>query len=143
MKYVFKLNVMSVLYALMIFIPIELTGNVYRITRLTNIGFGTVNLLLWLTIIVGTVFLFFLTRKWLDRRKANYWTALLWIPYVLLFMRVFVSLFPITNPGDAPNPASGLILLGGLFVYPFYILILNFFAMSADDKPLKQPHNNA
>lgn len=141
MKYFLKLNVVSILYSLMVFIPIELMANVYRITRLTNWEIGTVNILTGLTLIVeiigGTILINFLTKKWLGWRKANFWTALLWIPYFILFIYVIASLFPITNGGDAPNPVTGLLSIGGLIIYPFYILILNFFGMANDDETIK------
>jgi hypothetical protein len=140
MKYFLKLNVVSILYALMVFVPLELTLNVYRISRLTNWEIGTVNILTGLTFIVeilgGTILLYFLTNKWLDGRKANFWTAILWVPYFVLFIYVFASLFPITYGGDDPNPAIGLLAIGGLIVYPFFILILNFVGISGDDKTI-------
>lgn len=125
----------------MVFIPIELMANVYRITRLTNWEIGTVNILTGLTLIVdiigGTILINFLTKKWLGWRKANFWTVLLWIPYFVLFIYVIASLFPITNGGDAPNPVTGFLSIGGLIIYPFYILILNFFGMANDDETIK------
>ena len=125
----------------MVFIPIELMGNVYRITRLTGWEIGTVNILIGLSLIVdiigGTILINFLTKKWLGWRKANFWTVILWIPYFVLFIYVIASLFPITNGGDAPNPVTGFLVIGGLIIYPFYILILNFFGMANDDKTIR------
>ena len=130
MSYFLKLNVVSILYALMVFVPLELMVNVYRISRLTTWKIGTINILTGITfifeIIGGTILILFLTRKWLDGRKANLWTVILWVPYFVLFIYVFTSLFPITNVGDTPNPVTGLLVIAGLIVYPFYILILNF-----------------
>ena len=136
MNYFLKLNVVSILYALMVFVPLELMVNVYRISRLTTWKIGTINILTGITfifeIIGGTILILFLTRKWLDGRKANLWTVILWVPYFVLFIYVFTSLFPITNGGDTPNPVTGLFVIGGLIVYPFYILILNFSITSVD-----------
>ncbi|MFD1851957.1 hypothetical protein [Oceanobacillus bengalensis] len=141
MKYFLKLNVVSILYALMVFVPLELMLNVYRISRLTNWKIGTVNIFTGVTLIVeiigGTILLVFLTKKWLGERKANFWTVILWAPYFVLFIYVFASLFPITYGGDDPNPVTGLLAIVGLIVYPFYILILNFFGMTSDDKTIK------
>ena len=85
MKYFIKLNVISILYALMIFVPIQLMANVYRISRRTGWNIGTVNILSSVTIVVGfiigTILLFFLTKKWMKSRKANFWTVILWVPY--------------------------------------------------------------
>jgi hypothetical protein len=138
MKYFLKLNVVSILYALMIFVPLELMLNVYRISRLTNWEIGTVNSLTGVTLIVeiigGSILLYLITKKWLDGRKANFWTVILWLPYLFLFIYVFASAFPITYGGDDPNPVTGLLAIGGLIVYPFYILILNFVGKRSDDK---------
>ncbi len=143
MKYFLKLNVISILYALMVFVPLELMLNVYRISRLTNWGIGMVFILTGVTLIVaiigGTILLFFLTKKWLDGRKAKFWTVILWVPFFVIFIYVFASLFPITYGGDSPNPVTGLIAIGGLIVYPFYILILNSVSMVSDDKPIRIP----
>jgi|SRR5690625_89731 len=116
MKYFLKLNIVSFLYALMIFIPLKLMLNVYRISRITNWEISTVNILTGITIIVeilgGTILFYFLTNKWLGGRTVNFWTVILWIPYFVFFVYVFASLFPITYGGDAPNPVTGLLAIG-------------------------------
>src|SRR5690625_6355698 len=75
MKYFLKLNIVSFLYALMIFIPLKLMLNVYRISRITNWEISTVNILTGITIIVeilgGTILFYFLTNKWLGDRKST------------------------------------------------------------------------
>jgi hypothetical protein len=53
MKYFFKLNIVSILYALVVFIPLELMFNVYRISRLTNWEIGLVNILTGILFIYG------------------------------------------------------------------------------------------
>lgn len=141
MKYFLKLNVVSILYALMVFVPLELMLNVYRISRLTKWEIGTVNILTGITLIFeiigGTILILFLTKKWLDGRKASFWTVILWAPFFVLFIYVFASLFPITNGGDTPNPITGLLAIGGLIVYPFYILIINSVCITSDDKTIR------
>lgn len=142
MEYFLKLNVVSILYALMVFVPLELMLNVYRISRLINWEIGTVNILTGLTVIVeimgGTIILYFLTKKWLDGRKANFWTVILWVPYFVVFIYLFASIFPITYGGDDPNPVTGLLSIGGLIVYPFYILIFNIVCMTSDNKTISR-----
>ena len=137
MKYFCKLNVVSIIYALMVFAPLELIFNIYRITSLTNWGIGMVNFMICVTLIIevigGTILIFFLTKKWLDGRKTKFWTVILWVPYFILFIYVFASLFPMTDGGDSPNPVIGLLALVGLIAYPFYILILNFVSMTNED----------
>ena len=141
MKYFMKLNVISILYAIMVFVPIELMLNVYRISRLTKWEIGTVNtftvIILIVEIIGGTILLVLLTKRWLGERKANFFTVILWEPYFVLFINAFASLFPITYRGDIPNPVTGLVIIGGLITYPFYILSLNFFGMTSGDKTAK------
>ncbi|WP_138416577.1 hypothetical protein [Aquibacillus sediminis] len=136
MNYFLKLQVVSMLYGFMAFLPLELMINVYRISRLTNWEIGTVNILTGAIVIiecvVGTVLLFFLNKNWLDGRKANFWSVILWIPYFVIFVYLFASLFPITYRGDDPNPVTGLLAMGGLIVYPIYILIMNLTSMKLD-----------
>lgn len=124
----------------MVFVPLELMLNVYRISRLTNWEIGTVNILTGITLIIeiigGTILILFLTKKWLGGRKANFFTVILWVPYFVLLIYVIASLFPITNGGDTPNPVTGLLAIGVVIVYPFYILILNFACISKDDKTI-------
>lgn len=125
----------------MVFVPLELMLNVYRISRITNWGISTVNIVTGVTLIFeiigGTILLVFLTKKWLGEQKANFWTVILWIPYFVLFIFIFASLFPVTYGGDDPNPVTGLLAIGGLIVFPFYILILNFFGMTSNSKTEK------
>ncbi|MGY0692021.1 hypothetical protein ACW2QC_04410 [Virgibacillus sp. FSP13] len=139
MKFFVKLNIISILYALMIVVPFELMLNVYRISRVTSLNIGTVNMLIGIAVIVGfifgTILLCFLTKKW--RRKANYWTVILWVPYFVLFVYIFVTLFPITYGGDEPNPVTGLLAIAALIVFPIYILIVNFIGFIDDDETMK------
>lgn len=138
MKHFIKLNMVSMLYALMIFIPIQLAANVYRISRLTTWDLGTVNIISSLVIVAGfifgTVLLLYITKKWLKDKKANFLTVILWAPYFILFVYIIASLFPITYEGDAPNPVTGLIAIGALLAFPIYILIMNFFSYTSGGK---------
>ncbi|MDV2807425.1 hypothetical protein RZN17_29870, partial [Klebsiella pneumoniae subsp. pneumoniae] len=38
---------------------------------------------------------------------------------------ILCCLFPITYQGDVPNTASGLMAIGALAVFPFYILLIS------------------
>ncbi|WP_312115427.1 hypothetical protein [Brevibacillus reuszeri] len=140
MKHFIKLNVVSILYALMIFVPLELMVNVYRISRITGIDIGVVTIGSGIATIVGfilgTTLFFFLTNKWLNGRKMNYWTIILWVPYFVLFGYLFASYFPITYGGDDPNPATGLVAIGALLSFPFYILIINLIGSVNYDKTI-------
>ncbi|ASK63950.1 hypothetical protein CFK37_18190 [Virgibacillus phasianinus] len=141
MKFFLKLNVVSLLYAVMIFIPLELMINVYRISRLTDWEISSVNALIGITIIVeiiaGSIIFIILTKKWMNGRKASFWTVILWAPYFVLFVYLFASLFPITYGGDAPNPVTGLLAIGAVIAYPVYILIINFAGMVSYDDSMR------
>ncbi|XIH26265.1 hypothetical protein C1N73_33890 (plasmid) [Priestia aryabhattai] len=141
MRYFLKLNAVSILYALLVFIPIEMMSNVYRINRLTTIRFETITILFGVLLIVeaigGTILLLFLIKKWLGDRRANFWTVLLWMPYFFLFVYAFAFLFPITYGGDTSNPVTSLLSIIGLILYPFYILILNLIGITTGDRSSK------
>lgn len=50
----------------MVFVPLEFILNVYRIRRLSNLEMGTVNILIGVTLMVGTIskiLLFLLTKN--------------------------------------------------------------------------------
>lgn len=138
MNYFLKLNTVSLLYALMAAIPLELMLNVYRISRLTGWEIETVNVLtgiiLVLILIGGALLHYRLTQNWLGFRKLNYLTAIMWFPYFILFLVLFAFLFPITYGGDTPNPVTGLLMMLGIMIYPFCILILNNLSMMRGDE---------
>lgn len=58
-------------------------------------------------------------------RKSSFGTAILWIPYFVLFVYILASLFPVTYEGDVPSSATGLLAIGALIAFPFYVLIVN------------------
>ncbi|MCM3757066.1 hypothetical protein M3197_06135 [Sporosarcina aquimarina] len=134
-----RLNVISMLYALMVFIPMELLTNGSRITRLTGwnpnvtaiaIGKSTIISVIIFSIIIGC-----LTKPWMNNRKSSFWSVLLCLPYLVLFTFIFASLFPINNPADKGGPGDGLLILGLLILYPLYVLLLNAFStFSSDEK---------
>lgn len=136
MKLFLRLNIISSLYAFVLFISIELQVNFYRIWRLTGWEGDTVNTVIAVIHVVGfivTIFLFyFLIRKWFEGKKAGYWSVILWFPYLFLFAFIFASLFPITYGGDNPAPVTGLIIIGQLITYPFYLLLITVFGTARD-----------
>lgn len=130
MKYFMKLNIMGTLYALALFVAIELILNVYRISRLTGWDLGSVINVITILVFagfVGATFLFILmTKRWMKARKSSYWSVVLWAPYLVFYVYIFASLFPIIDPGEVPSPGVGLVLIAALFVYPFYVALVNF-----------------
>jgi hypothetical protein len=75
MNYFIKINVVSLVYALIILVPVELMVNDYRLTRLTGWEKETVmnasGFLIVAILLMGTVFLYFLTGKWMEGRRAS------------------------------------------------------------------------
>jgi hypothetical protein len=131
-----RVNTLSALYAFVLFVSIELQVNFYRIWRLTGWEGDTVNTVIAAIHIVGfivTLFLFyFLIRKWFEGRKAGYWSVILWFPYVVLFVFIFATLFPMTYGGDQPAPVSGLVIIGQLIAYPIYLLVMTWVGSARD-----------
>lgn len=124
-----KLNIFALLYGFILFIQTELMGNVYRITRITNLGINTVSRAIGITMLIvfliSTIVLIFITSKYFNTGKLRYFLAILWIPYYIILALIFSVLIPMTYHGDEPSPATGLILLFFWFTYPFYIAIIN------------------
>lgn len=129
MHYFIKLNIISMLYAVVIWFPLELILNTYRISRWLSSEVNDVQKwmigIIIVELIVGSILIINLSKRWLTERKANFWTLVLWIPYFILLIYHCAVLFPVTNEGDTPSPVTGLFLIGGFIVYPVYILILN------------------
>lgn len=128
----FKLNVISLLYALFLFVPVEFILNIYNISDLTSEQLTIVNTMAaitFLVVILGAgVTLLFPTKKWFGQRKVRYWTALLWLPYFALLVYILTNAFP-TIAGEIPdNSIIGWILLATMIGYPFYILLINLFS---------------
>ncbi len=136
MKIFLKLNMLSAVYAFMLFISIELGVNFYRIWRLTGWEANTVEIVIAVIHIAGfivTLFLFYyLIRKWFKGKKAGYWAVILWFPYLILFIFIFGALFPMTDRGDKAAPVTGLIIMGQLILYPFYLLFITMFGSAMD-----------
>ena len=133
-----KLNVISVLYAVMVFIPMELFTNGSRISRLIGWNFNVTTIVIGISTIVSVIIfstiIGYLTKTWMNNRKSSFWSVLLWLPYLVLFTFIFASLFPITNPADKGGPGDGLLILGLLILYPLYVLLLNAFSTFISDE---------
>ncbi|WP_206098826.1 hypothetical protein [Paenibacillus paeoniae] len=127
MKYFWKLNLVSAIFGLLLFLCAELMVNVYRISRVWEWELGTVvssvdRINIGVAAIVPILGAF-IVWKWLDGRVACYWSLLLWIPYFVLFVSLFAQLFPMTYQGDHPAPVTGLIIIAMTIAYPFYLAL--------------------
>lgn len=128
-----KLNCVSAMYAFQFFIQLELMVNIYRISRLTHWELSTVNkVVISITavlLIIFTALLLLTIRRWMEYRKSTFWALLLWIPYLILFVYIFVPAFPIRNPEEVPSPVLGLFIFGMIILYPVYIALVNLFGL--------------
>ena len=98
--------------------------------RLSGWEAYTISLITGVLHIIGFILLTFLVymfdKKWMHCKKSRYWSSILWLPYLIIFLFIFATLFPITYRGDDPAPASGLIIIGQLIIYPFYLSFIYF-----------------
>ncbi|MCM2535373.1 hypothetical protein NDK43_27320 [Neobacillus pocheonensis] len=142
MKFFIKLNTISALYALALFIAIELIINVSHISRLTGWEWDNVYIVIAAINVIGlllsTILFICLTKKWIIGRKNSYWSLLLWVPYFILFFSFFTVLFPI-NSGVTLFPRFSLLIYGSVILYPVYILFINLYAspLSTDDEEIR------
>lgn len=148
MKPFLRVNAVSLLYAIVFSIPVLLQLNAYRLNRLAGWSFEFIHMLTNVVIITqliaGSIFFFVLTRKWLGKSKMNYLTAILWLPYFLFLTRGFGALFPFVHGGDQPAPVTGLLMLGGMLLYPLYILAINAASsLSGQGWPRQEPNEDA
>ena len=127
-----KLNGLSALYALVFFIQVELMMNVYRLERITGLTTTTINtyinFIILLIFVVSSIMFYLLTKYQLGNRMIKYITSVLWIPYFIVYIGIFVSLYPMTNPQEKPLGVMGIVVLGIAIIYPFYIAFVNFIA---------------
>ncbi|MFQ3544671.1 hypothetical protein Q7A53_11315 [Halobacillus rhizosphaerae] len=134
MKLFLKLNALSMLFAFVFFIGIQLIGNVYRLSRITGIGLDRMNISILIVdagiVVLCTIAFHLILKHKLTSRKANYWCTLLWLPYFFMFTFLFVSLFPITNPGEQLPPAAGLMIIAGVLIFPLYLTLVIWWAHS-------------
>lgn len=133
MRYFLKLNVLSTIFAIVPFIISELLVNVYRINRITGIEIAIVN---WASAIISliglslsTVIFVIMIKRFLPSKKANFLSSITWIPYYWLYVHAFAVQFAFSNQADAANPASGLIIIAGLLLYPFLLAGVNATAL--------------
>ena len=127
MKALWHVNGLSLFYALALFTQSELMVNVYRLERVTGIeGINTwIQRTQWAIFIGSTALFYVLTKSKLGSRKIRYAAVLLWIPYYWAAIKLFAWAYPITDPGEKPLPAIGLVILGMALLYPLYIALIN------------------
>lgn len=126
-----KMNLLSLLYALIAYFPIQLSSNVSRISRWTGIDVSMViimsNTIILIILLLGTAYIFHLTSKWLWQQKLRYFTSITWIPYFTVMMLVTSTFLPFSITIELPNSVTNLIILICIALYPIYIIVVNWF----------------
>ncbi len=127
MRLFIKWNGWSLFFALILFLPVEMTLNIERIIRITGTSYQFFYLIDGLLILVCTILFFTpirLIRGITIRNRLIWSTSFSWIPYFFFMSYALSQWFPVTYPTDFPSPVLGLLLIGVLAIYPFCILIL-------------------
>jgi hypothetical protein len=131
MKFFVKLNTISALYALALFIAIELIINVSHISEVYGFQWDHVYIVIAVINVIGlllaTLFFFSLTKKWMLGRKHHYWTLILWVPYFILLFFFFTVFVPL-NTGVTLFPRFSLLIFGSMLLFPVYILFIHVVA---------------
>jgi hypothetical protein len=141
MKFFIKLNTLSALYALALFIAIELIINVSHISMLTGWKWDHVYIVIAVINVIGlllsTIIFFHLTQKWIAGRKHNYWSLILWLPYFILLFTFFTVVVPLSS-GETLFPRFSLLIFGSCLLFPVYILFITIFAtpISIDEEEI-------
>lgn len=136
-KVFIKLNSVSVLYALALFISIGLVINVYRISRVTgwhiDVVIIAISVISLIGLLLSTVLIIYIMKKWKISRKKSYWSAIIWFPYFILFYGSFTYLYPL-NSGETWFPIFNLLIYGVILLYPIYIYLVILFATSTEEE---------
>ncbi len=101
-------------------------ANIDNLTSDERMIVNSITILTFLVVVLGTgIALAFLTKKWFGKQKVRFWTSILWIPYLALFVLILTQVFP-GNASPSPTNSSILyVLIGTLILYPIYIVIVN------------------
>jgi len=122
-----KWNGWSLFFAIILFIPTEMTVNIERIIRITGLSYRMFYILDILLVIL-CIILFFksicLMQEAMVRSRLTWALCLSWALYFVLMVYAMSRWFPVTRPADFPSPVLGLLLIGVLIIYPFCIIAL-------------------
>ena len=89
-------------------------------------------LVIW--VVGGAVVCYLVISRWMEKRKSDYLTVVLWFPYFILMTYMFVSFFPINHPADDPAPVLGLVLIGGVLCIRFILAFMIYASHSIRKK---------
>ncbi len=127
MRLFVKWNGWSLFFALMLFLPVEMTLNIERIIRITGTSYQFFYLMDFLLITVCMILFFTpirLMQGIIVRSRLTWSFSFSWIPYFVFMSYALSQWFPVMYPTDFPSPVLGLLLIVVLAIYPFCILIL-------------------
>jgi hypothetical protein len=124
-----KLNIVSFACAFILFVQLEIMGNIYRISRLFALPISTITILSIIVelvlLVLSIIIYYFFAQKQLNGVKLRYILSVLWIPYFIIFVLIYKKLFPITLPADNSPPIVGLLYILVLAAYPFFVALIN------------------
>jgi hypothetical protein len=126
-----KLNSISALYALALFIAIELIINVSHISESYGWAWDHVYIVIAIINVIGlllaTLIFINLTKRWKLGSKNSYWTLILWVPYFIVLL-YFFTVFTSLNAGVILFPRFSLLIFGSCILFPVYIFFINQYA---------------
>lgn len=138
MKTFFNINISSFLYAVALFVPLQIMLNINRIMRFTNMSSGmfwTLNIMIgWITLISIPFLIRQITFKSTLHKSFERIICLSWFVYYVLFTYITSRIIPIKNGEDMPSPVLGLILIMVLSTCPLYIVISRWLIVDRESK---------
>jgi len=137
-KTFFNINISSFLYAVALFVPLQIMLNINRIMRFTNMSSGmfwTLNIMIgWITLISIPFLIRQITFKSTLHKSFERIICLSWFVYYVLFTYITSRIIPIKNGEDMPSPVLGLILIMVLSTCPLYIVISRWLIVDRESK---------
>lgn len=122
---ILKLNILSVLYVLVYFIPVIIYFNFYRIQFITKMTDGILLVVIaCIVLLITIIFIFTIKKVKKNIEHSKYNSALiliLWFPYLILFINLYHQIFPELKAEEEVGAGSGILVL---FLTIFYFLIL-------------------
>lgn len=132
MHKVLKLSIVSLFNAFVLYLFFLPMGNYYRLERITGWTGGEIthlsNAFCFILILISSITLYFLVKKYLKQGYYKYWLTLSWTPFYFGLLRLNVWLIPITEAGESPAPVIGLLMLFAWMLYPLYLLVITVVA---------------